>query len=177
MLKRDNLIKNSGEADIPILPEPTTETAFNSRQAQSSFPMIIKEHFYKMVITGVIVLITGFFLIQMTTSGMEGFIERSLDKTSGKLEGSIVKINWQLQEALHQLSKQINLSIGATSTEIQKMIPSKPGNRIEEELHRAMDHPISPERQEKIVRSIRVVVKRLRPFVKEISPLFSDEVK
>jgi len=51
----------------------------------------------------------------------------------------------------------------------------KPGLVLEKELYRAVDHPITPERQSKIIKSIRILVKRLRPFVKELQLLFVDE--
>jgi len=61
------------------------------------------------------------------------------------------------------------------NTVVSKIGVMNPGNKLEEELYRAVDHEISPERQEKIIKSIRVIVKRLKPFVDEIKPLFSDD--
>ena len=52
----------------------------------------------------------------------------------------------------------------------------KPVHVLEKALHEeAMKNPIEPERKEKIIKDLRVVVHRLKPFIAEIRPLFKDE--
>lgn len=53
----------------------------------------------------------------------------------------------------------------------------KPFDVLEKALYKqAEGRPMEPERQEKIIKSMRVVVHRLKPFVEEIRPLFKDGV-
>lgn len=61
------------------------------------------------------------------------------------------------------------------NTVVSKIGSVNPGNILEQELYRAVDHEIDPVRQKKIIKSIRAIVKRLKPFVDEIRPLFSDD--
>ena len=52
----------------------------------------------------------------------------------------------------------------------------KPISILEKALHEeAMKNPIEPERQEKIIKDLRAVVHRLKPFIEEIKPLLKDE--
>ena len=47
---------------------------------------------------------------------------------------------------------------------------------LENALHEeAVKNPIEPERQEKIIKDLRVIVHRLKPFLVEIRPLFKSE--
>lgn len=70
---------------------------------------------------------------------------------------------------------RVNHILQSAIAKVEEKIPSKPGRIIEEQLYQAVDHPISPVRQIKIIESIRVIVKRLRPFVLEFKELFRDE--
>jgi len=52
----------------------------------------------------------------------------------------------------------------------------KPTSILEKALHEeAMKNPIEPERQEKIIKDLRAVVHRLKPFIEEIKPLLKGE--
>ena len=52
----------------------------------------------------------------------------------------------------------------------------KPISILEKALHEeAMKNPIEPERQEKIIKDLRAVVHRLKPFIEEIKPLLKGE--
>lgn len=53
----------------------------------------------------------------------------------------------------------------------------KPGKALERQLFLAAEpaNEPSPEKQEKIIQSIRVLVKRVKPYVDEFRPLFSDQ--
>ena len=47
---------------------------------------------------------------------------------------------------------------------------------LENALHeKAVKNPIEPERQEKIIKDLRVIVHRLKPFLVETRPLFKSE--
>jgi hypothetical protein len=47
---------------------------------------------------------------------------------------------------------------------------------LENALHEeAVKNPIEPERQEKIIKDLRAVVHRLKPFIEEIKPLLKGE--
>jgi len=82
-----------------------------------------------------------------------------------------------LMFAVGQINRVFSSNVELLKAElnyISNTIPSKPGRVIEHELYKAVDHPISPERQKKIIESIRVIVKRLKPFVDEFKVLFAD---
>ena len=52
----------------------------------------------------------------------------------------------------------------------------KPTSILEKALHEeAMKNSIEPERQEKIIKDLRTVVHRLKPFIEEIKPLLKGE--
>ena len=52
----------------------------------------------------------------------------------------------------------------------------KPTSILEKALHEeAMKNPIEPARQEKIIKDLRAVVHRLKPFIEEIKPLLKGE--
>lgn len=53
----------------------------------------------------------------------------------------------------------------------------KPGKALERQLFLAADpaNEPSPEKQEKVIQSIRVLVKRVKPYVDELRPLYSDQ--
>ena len=46
--------------------------------------------------------------------------------------------------------------------------------KIKNELYKGVDHPIDAEREERIIKNIRVVVNRWKPFVKELRPLLEE---
>ncbi len=76
---------------------------------------------------------------------------------------------------LYFVADRVSHLVESTIEIVGEKIPSKPGRVIEEELYNAVGHPISSVRQVKIIESIRVIVKRLRPFVLEFKELFRDE--
>ena len=52
----------------------------------------------------------------------------------------------------------------------------KPFDVLEKALYKqAEGRPMEPERQEKIIKSLRVIVQRLKPFIDELRPLFKGE--
>ena len=59
---------------------------------------------------------------------------------------------------------------------VNRIRNAKPTSILEKALHEeAMKNPIEPERQEKIIKDLRAVVHRLKPFIEEIKPLLKDE--
>ena len=59
---------------------------------------------------------------------------------------------------------------------VNRIKNAKPTSILEKALHEeAMKNPIEPERQEKIIKDLRAVVHRLKPFIEEIKPLLKDE--
>jgi len=106
-------------------------------------------------------------LLNLAMGSVEKFMESGVRNISDQLEGNINILSRQIQKNVDNIGEQID-------SQFKNLVPKKPGNLIEKELYRAVDHPISADRQEKIIKSIRVLVKRLQPFVKEVSPLFSE---
>ena len=59
---------------------------------------------------------------------------------------------------------------------VNRIKNAKPTSILEKALHEeAMKNPIEPERQEKIIKDLRAVVHRLKPFIEEIKPLLKGE--
>ena len=59
---------------------------------------------------------------------------------------------------------------------VNRIRNAKPTSILEKALHEeAMKNPIELERQEKIIKDLRAVVHRLKPFIEEIKPLLKGE--
>ena len=149
MLERDNLFQSAEDAGVQI--PQTAPKNFSMRQPKGRLigPNELMSYFLKSITAGAIFFLTAFFTLQMAQSTM---------KTS---------LN-TMKTSLNDVSKHLNHQV----KQVQRL---NPGRLIEKELYRAADHPISLERQEKIIESIRVIVKRMRPFIREVSPLFSKD--
>ena len=150
MLERDNLFQSAEDAGIQI-PQAASPRKFSMRQPKGRLvgSNTVMSYFLESIMAGAIFFLTAFFTLQMAQSTMK----TSLNNVSKHLEKSIEHLNHQVKQ-------------------VQRL---NPGRLIEKELYRAADHPISLERQEKIIKSIRVIVKRMRPFIREVSPLFSKD--
>jgi len=81
-------------------------------------------------------------------------------------EVSAPKLKRNLNKTLHRIDQKLE--------KLETIIPSKPGHNIEKELIRAGNKEYDPERQKRIEKSIRALVKRWKPAVKEIRPLFEE---
>lgn len=104
----------------------------------------------------------------------EGVAFRELGLFSAKMAIGAVVIAALIAFAGNRVNSTINHNLSRLKTEVDEMVSGKPGRKLEKELHRAVNHEIAPERREKIIKSIRVLVKRCQPFIKELKPLFED---
>jgi hypothetical protein len=75
----------------------------------------------------------------------------------------------------------IDRTIYSVRTQLGPMSTGKIGgsqfwSKIESELERAAsaDNNLTPEKQERLLKNIRSIVARVRPFASEIAPLFSS---
>lgn len=75
----------------------------------------------------------------------------------------------QVAYTAYKVADKVEVSIG----ELRK----KPFKELERQLFMAADasNEPSPEKQEKVVQSLRVLVKRVKPYVDELRPLFSEK--
>ena len=73
-----------------------------------------------------------------------------------------------------KLKENFDKTSRKTLHQLETIIPKKPGRNLEKELIRAANKEFDPERQEQIEKSIRTIVKRWKPAVKEIRPLFEE---
>ena len=98
-----------------------------------------------------------------------------------------------LGNVMESRTDQLSSTAKRTATELitlpfdllqQRVVPyyvnriknAKPTSILEKALHEeAMKNPIEPERQEKIIKDLRAVVHRLKPFIEEIKPLLKGE--
>lgn len=83
-------------------------------------------------------------------------------------------IGREINELAKNMQKEINELAKNVQKEIKNQLPSHPGRKIENELYKAADNPIDPEREQKIVESVRVIVSRLKPIAKELRPLLEE---
>jgi len=153
LLKKDKFFKDAEEAGLEIPPGTAKIAKSSSAPTLPQTSSNIKSYFTKVVGTAVVILVTTFFLINMVVNN----------------------IGRQLESNVNNLDEKINSTLNRGKAKVQNLMTRKPGHLLEKELYKAVDHPISPERQEKIIKSLRIIVDRLRPFVKEIAPLFSED--
>jgi hypothetical protein len=93
------------------------------------------------------------------------------------------KLNVMMQARLSQLSavakRQINLPFHIVSHRVVPAVERRIRNVtpvLEKSLYEQAEiRPMEPERQEKIIKSLRVIVQRFKPFVDELRPLFKGE--
>ena len=93
------------------------------------------------------------------------------------------KLNVMMQARLSQLSavakRQINLPFHIVSHQVVPAVERRIRNVtpvLEKSLYEQAEiRPMEPERQEKIIKSLRVIVQRFKPFVDELRPLFKGE--
>jgi hypothetical protein len=100
------------------------------------------------------VVVLSVLLITFTFIGNK--IENQFERASLQIDSSIDKIKYEVNK-------------------ISKAIPKRPGRKIEQSIYRAAKHPVAPEREERIIKSLRVIVKKLKPFVDEVKPLFISD--
>ena len=82
-----------------------------------------------------------------------------------------------INSSLTMVDRQIESTLSASSKRVEGGLVRMGGNirsEIKNELYKAVDHPIDAEREEKIIKNIRVVVNRWKPFVKELRPLLEE---
>jgi|LWDU01.1.fsa_nt_gi hypothetical protein len=117
-----------------------------SRLKGVSNPLFSKQFFFKMVVATVSFL------------SIIGFTKITLDEA---VESGLNQFRSIVQLAPDHLNRLKNIN---------------PIHILENALHKeAVKNPIEPERQEKIIKDLRVVVHRLKPFLEEIRPLFKSE--
>ena len=82
-----------------------------------------------------------------------------------------------INSSLTMVDRQIERTLSSSSKRVEGGLVRMGGNirsEIKNELYKAVDHPIDAEREEKIIKNIRVVVNRWKPFVKELRPLLEE---
>jgi hypothetical protein len=81
-----------------------------------------------------------------------------------------------LDEAVESGLSQFRSIVQLAPDHLNRLKNINPIHILENALHKeAVKNPIEPERQEKIIKDLRVVVPRLKPFLDEIRPLFKSE--
>ena len=95
---------------------------------------------------------------------------------SNNLEKSL---NKKVDELSFTISNQATLLNQRIETEIQNLIKSDNltfMEKLEREIYRGArpEHELDPERVNKIIESLDIIVERYRPYVKSISNLFND---
>ncbi len=73
------------------------------------------------------------------------------------------------------MKKEISQAGAVFKNEITKIKTLRLGRRLGHELEKGANHEISPERQEELIKNIRVLVQRYKPILDELSPLFSGD--
>jgi len=126
-----------------------------------------KDFLVKAGAVGVMVLVVLYIATQTIGGKIVDVVDSSLEKGGGRLEST-------LSSSLNTVDKSLERMVKNVRKEIETIIPSKPGREIENELYKAVDHPIDSEREQRIIQSIRVVVKRMMPFAKEFRPLIEE---
>jgi|ETNmetMinimDraft_12_1059888.scaffolds.fasta_scaffold239923_1 hypothetical protein len=74
-------------------------------------------------------------------------------------------------------AKNMIVSSAASARGYANVLPLKLFNKLEQEILRQAQEEVSPEEQEKIKQSIKIIVNRLKPYAKELRPLFEDDPK
>ena len=112
------------------------------------------------------------FLIKAGIIGVMVLIIVSI--ASNTIGGGIRNV---INSSLTMVDRQIESTLSASSKRVEGGLVRMGGNirsEIKNELYKAADHPIDAEREEKIIKNIRVVVNRWKPFVKELRPLLEE---
>ena len=170
MKKKEELIKEVVEfqGDDELVPPSTTWSREGGRQWGSSVAGNgLMGFLVRAGISGLMALVILYITTQTIGEEIRDVVDSSVTKSSSQLEST-------LNSTLSTVDKSIMKMVTNIRTEIEDSIPTHPGRNIESELYRAVDHPIDPEREEKIVNSIRVIVNRLKPFAKELRPLLEE---
>ena len=90
--------------------------------------------------------------------------------SSAQLEIQTTKVINAIDKAIIGLNKTSSKTI----KDLKTIIPKKPGRSVEREIIRAGNHKVEPARQERLRLSIRKLVKKWKPIVKEFRPLFEE---
>jgi len=155
--KKEAFLKELQEAGLTLpKQEPVSITGAGSPQKFTASSLIdnVLGFMMKVAIIGVIVT----FTVAIASSKLGKIAEIQTTKVTKAIDKVLVKLDKKSSKTLKKL----------------ETITYKPGRRVEKELLRAANKKIDPERQERIVKSIRTLVKRWKPVVKEIRPLFEE---
>jgi hypothetical protein len=152
MQKKEERIKIMKELNINI---PVNQ----SKSLASGISDGISTFFLKLLIVVIVLMVMG------------GIVFVTLD---GIMEKRIVQLDSSLKKKTYNFIDIIQHQIVPYYVDRVKNV--KPINLLEEALYKEAEQgPMELERQERIVKSIRVVVQRLKPFMEEIRPLLKNE--
>jgi len=170
MDKKEEFIKEVEEYQDEDEFVPPSTTWFREGRGQHG-SSITKYSFMDFLIKAGVVGLMALVILNIASSTIGGEISSIIDNSLTKGGRQIEKT---LSSSLNRVDGSLVNMVRNVRTEIEESIPSHPGREFENELYKAVDHPIDAEREEKIIKSIRVVVNRLKPFAKEFRPLLED---
>ena len=170
MDKKEEFIKEVEEYQDEGEFTPPSTTWFREGRGQHG-SSITKYGFMDFLIKAGVVGLMALVILNIASSTIGGEISSIIDNSLTKGGRQIEKT---FSSSLSRVDGSLVNMVKNVRTEIKKSIPSRLGRKFENELYKAVDHPIDAEREEKIVKSIRVVVNRLKPFAKELRPLLED---
>ncbi len=157
MGKKEKFFKEVDQANIEIDLTPTATKWHKRNSAPEGFKLPggdFKSFFIKMGVSCLAAIIILMFSVQFINTTLDGVVNKNLNK----------------------ISRNVDARINIFRAELQKFsaIPSS-AKKMEKDFYKAIDKPINLKKQEKDLVRFRKLIKKLRPFVNEIKPLFAEE--
>lgn len=156
--KKEEFLKEVQGAGL-TLPENKSVEFSGNAGAEKSVAGNLKNDIVRFLVKTVIIGILFLIIIEVSGSKLNKIAESQSDKFSRVINKASNLFENKSNQALNK---------------IHGIIPSKPGHILEKELIRAANREIDLERREKIIQSIRMLIKKWKPVVSEIRPLFDE---
>jgi hypothetical protein len=157
-VKKEAFLKELQEAELTLPKKessPITGPALTKKFATNNLRDNVLGFIIKMVMVGVVLII----VIGVSSAKLNVIADTQITKLTSLINKTSTDLDNKSRQALIQL---------------KTIIPSKPGRKLEKELIRAAEKEVDPERQEKIIKGIRALLKKWKPVINEVRPLFEE---